>query len=336
MTDFWRSCGYHLLAHGADGRLGVTDDFLRAYLYRPELAPVETSCAAERALHRALLGDPRREVGEAEVAAIADPDARENYGVLLRFRAQLLGASSLEATYAGLFARDVTVPPLFIDQLVQVILRNILRDSDDAFELRAAELFFRRQKVSVDAGAIMLADAEIVEMHALSGGFGDIGRLLVGNQTAVRTIDLDVLGADNGALYFMRDERHDFVLRLNAGQPGSAAFCRVLERWIAHFHQVAATIRPVREIDDADWVWHVGLDAEASAILNDIYNGQDVEEERVRRIVGLFRADFHDPADLRPELVGKPIFLGLAMSTDNVVRMKPQNLLVNLPLARRV
>jgi hypothetical protein len=30
------------------------------------------------------------------------------------------------------------------------------------------------------------------------------------------------------------------------------------------------------------------------------------------------------------------VFLGLAMAPDGTLRMKPQNLLVNLPLARRV
>ena len=39
MTDFWPNCGYHLLRKDADGRLQVTDDYLRLYYQRPELAP---------------------------------------------------------------------------------------------------------------------------------------------------------------------------------------------------------------------------------------------------------------------------------------------------------
>ena len=42
MTAFWRSSGYHLLEPGADGWLRPSDDFLRAYLLRPELVPVDT------------------------------------------------------------------------------------------------------------------------------------------------------------------------------------------------------------------------------------------------------------------------------------------------------
>ncbi len=36
---------------------------------------------------------------------------------------------------------------------------------------------------------------------------------------------------------------------------------------------------------------------------------------------------------MQPAVAGRPVYLGLAMTTDNVLRMKPQNLLVNLPLA---
>ena len=68
MPDFWRSCGYRLLTIGTDGRLTLTDDFLRASLLRPELAPVPESCAAELALHERLLAAPRAAVGEAEIA----------------------------------------------------------------------------------------------------------------------------------------------------------------------------------------------------------------------------------------------------------------------------
>jgi hypothetical protein len=91
----------------------------------------------------------------------------------------------------------------------------------------------------------------------------------------------------------------------------------------------------VREIPDEEWTWHVGLDAEATAMLNEIYNGGEVDEERMRRIIGLFRVEFRDPIVVRPEMAGAPVFLGLAAAPDGTLRMKPQNLLVNLPLARR-
>ena len=335
MPDLWPSCGFRLLRKGADGHLQVTDVYLRLYYGRPELAPPPDAHAAELALHASLLDAPRREVAEAEIASLADADARDNYRVMLRFRGRLLAAPTLEAFYADLFRHDVAVPPDFIHHTAQVILRNVLDDSANGLEARAAELFFRRQRITVQEGAIMAADDETVQMHAETGGFGDLGRLLREGQAAARTVELDVLDDKNAAHYFERDERFDTVLQLNSGRPGCAALCRVIERWTTHFHGVRTTVAPVREIDDEHWVWHVGLDAEATAMLNEIYAGAEVEEERMRRIVGLFRMDFPDPDVLRPENAGSPVFLGLAITPEGTLRMKPQNLLVNLPLAAR-
>lgn len=335
MPDFWPSCGFNLLKRGGDGRLIVTDDYLRLYYARLELAPVPESCPAERALHASLLANPRREVTDAEIAAIADPDAQENYRVMLRFRRQLLAADTMEAFYFRLFQDDVAVPPDFVHHTVQVILRGILDGSGDGLEARAAEVFFRKQRVSINEGAIMLADDETVEMHASGGAFGSLGKLLQERQTPLRTVELDVIDDKSAGRYFERDERHDTVLNVNHGRPGCLALARVLERWVAHFHGVRATVKAVREIPDEEWVWHVGLDAEASAMLNELYNGGEVEEERMKRVIGLFRVDFRDPVALRPEVAGMPVFLGLAMAPDGTLRMKPQNLLTNLPLASR-
>jgi hypothetical protein len=333
--DFWPSCGYRLLRKGSDGRLVVTDDYLRLYYARPELAPVGESCPAERALHASLLESPRREVAEREIEAIVDADARENYRVMLRFRAGLLAAPTLEAFYAGLFQHDIAVPPDFIHHTVQVILRGVLDGTGDGLEARAAELFFRQQRVSINEGSVMLADGETVERHASGGSFGSLGQLLREGQTPTRAIELDVIDEQSAGRYFERDERHDTVLNLNPGRAGAAALSRVLERWIAHFHGVRATVKPVREIPDEEWVWHVGLDAEATDMLNELYNGGEVEEARMKRVIGLYRVDFRDPVVLRPEMAGSPVFLGLAAAPDGTLRMKPQNLLMNLPLARR-
>jgi hypothetical protein len=335
MPDFWTHCGYHLLERQGDGRLAVTDDYLRFYYSRPELAPVSESCAAERVLHAALMEDPRRAVADAEIDAIADSDARENFRVMMRFRGRLLAAETLESFYSRLFREDIAVPPDFIHHTVQVILRGILDGVTDGLEARAAELFFRKQRVSISEGAIMLADDETVETHASTGGFGNLGKLLKEGRTAPRAIDLDVLEEASAGRYFERDECYDTVLNLDHGRPGCLALARVLERWIAHFHGVRTAVKPVREIPDDDWVWHVGLDAEATAMLNEIYNGGEVGEERMKRVIGLFRVDFRDPIVMRPELAGAPVFLGLAASADGTLRMKPQNLLLNLPLAQR-
>ena len=336
MPDFWLSSGYRLLAHDQDGNLRVTDDFLRSYLARPELAPVPESCAAELRLHDALMADPRRVVEADALASVADADARENYGIWLRFRDRLVAAPSLEAAYIGLFHGDgVDVPPLFVAQLTQVILRHVLGDKPDPLAARAAEMLFRTQKIAVtDDGAVMAADEVTVELFADTGGFGSLGELLATNRTPPRSVDLDVLDVENGASYWTRDERHDLSVSLNRGRAALTALTRVMEDWIAHFLGVRVSIRPEREIDDAHWAWHVGLDAEASSILNDLYNRQNVDEARMGRLLCLFRLDFDDPSDMRPALAGRPIWMAMAMDERNRLQLKPQNLLMNLPLGR--
>jgi hypothetical protein len=54
----------------------------------------------------------------------------------------------------------------------------------------------------------------------------------------------------------------------------------------------------------------------------------------LRRILALFRLDFDDPAEMRGDIAGRSIYLGLASDEHDVVRMKPQNLILNLPLHR--
>ena len=337
MPDFWPSCGYRLLKASPSGRLVVTDDFLRSYLLRPELAPVPESNAEELALHERLLEDPRRTVAQKEIGAISDEDVRENYRIWLRFRERLLGAADLESAYAGLFSGEgVDVPPLFVQQLTQVLLRYMLGEQADPLHARAAELFFRPQKVTVrEDGAVMSADLLTVETYATTGGFGSLGELLARTRTPARTIDLDVLSEDNGQAYWERSERYDFAVSLNRGGRLLDALCRVLERWIAHFLSVEVSIRPQREIADANWVWHVGLDAEASALLNDLYNRAEVSDERLARLLCLFELSFADAAAMRPGIAGRPVYLAMAMDEERRLKLKPQNLLLNLPLSGR-
>jgi hypothetical protein len=335
VQDFWRNSGYHLLERDAQGRLSVTDDFLRAYLLRPEIRPVDESGPKEIALHESLLDDPRRDVSAPELEGIEDGDARDNYRILLAFLARLKRARSVEACYLEIFSGDIATPPLFIDQLAQIIARNVLEGCEDALEPRAAEVFFREQKANTEDGTVMLADLETVEMHASGGKFGSLGRLIVESQAPLAAVNLDVLDSENAHLYWMRDQRHDLVISLNFGRAANKAFCRVMEKWVAHFLGVKVAIRPLRAIEDRAWAWHVGLDAESTAILNSLWRGEEVEPGTFRRVLALFRLDFEDPAAMRADVAGKPVYMALSMSEGAVVRMKPQNLLLNLPLAAR-
>jgi hypothetical protein len=335
MPDFWRSSGFHLLETGADGWLRPSDDFLRAYLLRPELVPVAESCAEELRLHQELLEQPRLEIAAARLERLADPDARDNYRAILRFRDRLLACGTVEAAYLDLVRRGLEgIPPLFLDQLAHVILRHALADCADPFRLRAAELLFREQQVTIQDGAIMLADEETVSMHASGGQVGSRGHLLLDSDTALRNVELDVMDETNAQAYWQRSDRFDWVLDIGFTRPGLDALCRVLETWVRHLVAVEVGIQPVQKISDERWIWHLGLDVEASRLLNDLYEGREVGEERLARLLSLFRLEFRDADAMLARVRGRPVYLGLAMTSAQRLKLKPQNLLLNLPFAR--
>ena len=336
MHDYWRQCGFGLLEKTADNHLIVTDEFLRSLLRRPELAPVAESCAGELALHEALLAQPRAAIGEAQLSAVTDADARANYAIWLRFRGRLLAQPTLEGSYLQLFKGDgVDVPPVFVFQLTQILLRHVLGGEATAVQARAAEMLFRTQKISVqDDGQVMAADDETVERHAIAGSFGTIGELLKQGGAVLRTADLDVLHEGNEEIYWERDGAHDLVVSLTHGQPALQALAQVLQAWVRHFMGTTVRISIEREIDDEHWVWHVGLDAQASAVLNELYQGHDVAQERMARMLCLFKLEFDEPTVMRPEIAGRPVYLAMSMDADRRLKLKPQNLLLNLPLAR--
>ncbi len=141
-----------------------------------------------------------------------------------------------------------------------------------------------------------------------------------------------MLSDSNGLIYWDRSDRFDTVLDVSFTRPGLDAFCRVLEGWIEHMIGATVRIQPVQKITDERWVWHVGLDVESTAILNDLYNDEAVDEARQARLVSLFRLEFAEPSLMLQHIAGRPVYLGMAITQQNVLRIKPQNLLFNLPL----
>ena len=334
MQDFWNSSGYQTLQRNDHGWLRVTPDYLRWVLSRPELAPIRESGTGERALHEALLRDPQRAVPDREIAAIEDADTRENYRHFFTLRKALLDAVTLERFYLQLFRREaITLPPLFIDVAAHAIVRGILEGVDDPYELRAGEMFFRRQRVSTEGGQVLAADAETIALFSETGGFGNIGRLLSQQGTPMREMNIDVMSHENAQLYFLRESRHNYLLDLTHGRAGEQALARLLGRWVTHFFGVQVRVEALGRIDDEAWRWHVGMDVESTAILNDLYEGREVDEARRTRLISLFRLEFSDANDMRRDVAGKPVYLGVAISADNQLKLKPQNLLINLPLA---
>ena len=331
--DFWASSGYGDLRRRPDG-LAPTGAWLARFLERDELKPPHDAGAGERAVYALLASDPLAHVGSEELAAIEDEDARSNWQEFLRFRARLSDFPTLEAAYRDLYRRSsVDLAPAFVDAMVQSIVRGLLDTSADPWLCRAGEMMFRRQRLSTEGGQVLAADSATLELFHDTGGFGNVGRLLRQQDVAMPSVKMDVLNAENAPFYFMRDELYSFALDITPGRDGARALATVLERWVSHMAGVEVAIEPVARIDDERWRWHAGLDADSTAILNGLYRGEEIDPAELERIAALFRLTFHDPSDALPELGGHPVYLGIACRPDRTLKMKPQNLLVNLPLA---
>lgn len=323
------SSGHHLAGRTEGGGIRVTDELLLAYLARPELVPPEEACGAERVLHAALRTDPRRPVADAEVAALADPDARENWTFALTLRDRLLAAPSVEAAYLGLVRGGrIDLPPLLLNQLVHLILRNALDGCPDPYILRAAEVFFRPQRVSTLDGATLLADAEIVDAQQATASRSPLLAML-GREP---DLELDVLDDANAWTYWSRSDAFTMALNIGASPKSRAGLARVVEAWTRHLLHLEVAVEPVARIEDTDWRWFVGLDAEGTRIGNAVWAGEAQDEEARSRLLALFRLTISDLTRVDPQVAGHPIYLLLAATPDRRVVVKPQNLIVGLPL----
>jgi len=328
MKDFWISCGHQLLDRDQGGGLLVTDEFLKVYLARPELVPPPEACAVERTLHGALLANPRLPVSGSDVAAIADADARENWQLLIAFRDLLLRHKTLEGAYAELMLNGPgNTPLLFVNQLVHVILRNALDGVTDARVVRAAELFFRTQRVTLHENSLIAADEETIGGVNTAPVTPLVSMLGIPAEAAI-----DILNDDNAESYWERSDQFDMAIDLTVGRAGLAALAEAMRRWIAHVLGVEVTIEPLTELREASLVWYVGLDADATKIGDMMWNGEEIDETTRSRVVALFALTFRDQSVVLDKVKGEPVYLILAMTPDKTIRLKPQNLATGLPI----
>src|SRR5712692_7316833 len=307
MKDFWIFCGHHRLDRNASGGLVVTVEFLKAYFARPELMPPEDACAIERRLHRELLAEPRRPVGADEIAAIGDADARENWQFVLAFRDLLLRHPTLEAAYLALVRSGlINLPPLFVNQLIHVILRNALDDCDDP---------------------LLLGDEEVI------GGLKITPVLsLMSMLGATTDAQIDVLNEENADSYWQRSDQFDMGLDLTSGKPGPAALAEAMTCWISHLLGINVSIEPLTELRDAKLTWYVGLDSEATKIGDRLWHGEALDDRTAGRVLALFRLSVTDAGLVAGIVEQEPVYLIMAMTPDLNLRMKPQNLLTGLPI----
>lgn len=325
MAEYWLASGHGFCDRDAAGRLLATPALWRAFLARPELVPPEEACAAERALHAAMLAQPLRAVAPAELA-LADPDAAENWAAFLAFRDRVVAQPSLEAAWLALYRGGVAgVPPLLLQMLTHLVAWAALDGEADAFAWRAAECLYRPQRAAIRQGALLLADEEVLDRDR----YGPLGRLL-GEAGAPAATTLDVLSDANAPGYPARSDAHDLALDIAEGRPGQRGLAQALERFIGHVLGESVAITAVPVIGGASWI--LGLDAEASRIGNALWRGEEVPQADLARILWLGELRFRDASRVLPRVRGGTVVLALAMDAAGRLRLKPQNLALGLPL----
>jgi hypothetical protein len=267
-------------------------------------------------------------VSETDIDAIADADARENWKLMIAFRDRLVRHATLEAAFRELVRGGFgNVPPIFINQLVHVILRNALDGAEDARVLRAAELFFRTQRATLYEGSLIVADEETI------GGVNTTPVTpLVSMLGIPAESEIDVINKENADSYWDRSDQFDMALDLTAGREGLDALAQAMQRWVAHLLGINVSIEALPELQNVDLTWYVGLDADATRIGDKLWHGEEIDEAALARVVGLFRLTFSDPSLMVERVRGDPVYLILAMTGDKTIRMKPQNLLTGLPV----
>ena len=132
--------------------------------------------------------------------------------------------------------------------------------------------------------------------------------------------------------YWEQSDRFDMALDLSPSGRGMAALGDVIARWLAHLLAIDVVVEPVAALQNLTWNWYVGLTSEATHIGDAIWRGDELADGVRAQLIGILRLAFRDPADMIERVRDEPVYLLLAMTADEVLRMKPQNLLAGLPI----
>jgi hypothetical protein len=188
-------------------------------------------------------------------------------------------------------------------------------------------MFFRPQRLAMQESSIVAIDEETESL--LGRPTRSPLQALLGLPS---TTEIDMLSDVTADSYWERSDRFDMALDMAAGQRGLVALSDVVARWISHLLAIDVAVEPLAELHNAPFSWYVGLDSEATRIGDSIWKGNDLDDITRAKLVGLFRLTFLDPADMIEKVRGKPIYLLAAVTADEILRLKPQNLVTGLPI----
>jgi hypothetical protein len=142
------------------------------------------------------------------------------------------------------------------------------------------------------------------------------------------------LNAENAWTYWSRSDAFTMALNIGSDARAREALARVIEAWVRHLLHMEVRVEPLSAIEDQDWRWFVGLDAEATQIGNALWRGETIGEEARSRVLATFRLTFSDASYVDDRVGNHPVYVLLGMTRDRILRVKPQNLITGLPLKR--
>ena len=188
--------------------------------------------------------------------------------------------------------------------------------------MRAAELFFRPQRMTLHEGSLLAADREHIAK--------------VGEFAPRRDARAKYRGPFSRRYLINcrhRSDRFDFALDLTARRRGIDALAYVIARWIMHLLLIEVDVKPLTEFHSVAFSWYVGLDADGTKIGDALWRDRSIDETTAGRVVvGLFRLTLADAGAVIERMMDEPVSLILAMTPDGELRLKPQNLVTGLPL----
>ena len=184
--------------------------------------------------------------------------------------------------------------------------------------------YFRPQKLVMQEGSVTAIDEEtesLLDTRPPSPLIALLG--------LPATTEVDLFNDTTAGSYWERSDRFDVALDLTAGRRGLAGLGDVIMRWLSHLLAIDVAIEPLvarHRIGMLAWLPTL----RASAIRFGI---AAISATPLRaQLVGLYRLTFREPADMTEKVRGEPVYLLAAMTPDEKLRLKPQNLVTGLPI----
>src|SRR5258708_31393382 len=139
--------------------------------------------------------------------------------------------------------------------------------------LRAAEMFFRPQRLVLQEASVVATDEETDPSPGLHSP-SPLSTLL----GLLPAAEVDLLSDSTAESYWERSDRFDMALDLTTGRRGLIALGDVVARWLSHLLAIDVVVEPLAELQSAPFSWYVGLSSDATHIAVPVWNGAPPDE----------------------------------------------------------